>query len=90
MDNKKVSIIIPAYNAENWIQRCLKSCLGQTYKNIEVIVVEDGSSDGTLNICREMSEKDDRIVMFSGNRGGSITRKEHWASESNRRIYNFP
>ena len=69
MDNKKVSIIIPAYNAENWMQRCLKSCLDQTYENIEIIVVDDGSSDGTLNICREMSEKDDRIVVLSGNRG---------------------
>jgi glycosyltransferase involved in cell wall biosynthesis len=70
VDNKKVSIIIPAYNAENWMQRCLKSCLDQTYENIEIIVVDDGSSDGTLNICREMSEKDDRIVVLSGNRGG--------------------
>ena len=73
MDNKKVSIIIPAYNAENWIQRCLKSCLGQTYKNIEVIVVDDGSSDGTLYICCEMSEKDDKIVVFSENRGGRLS-----------------
>lgn len=70
MDNKKISIIIPACNAENWMQRCLKSCLDQTYENIEIKVVDDGSSDGTLNICREMSEKDDRIVVLSGNRGG--------------------
>ena len=89
VENKKVSIIIPAYNAENWIQRCLKSCLDQTYENIEVMVIDDGSSDSTLNICLEMLEKDDRIVVLSEN-GGGITRKEHRPSESNRRIYNFP
>ena len=73
VENKKVSIIIPAYNAENWIQRCLKSCLDQTYENIEVMVIDDGSSDSTLNICLEMLEKDDRIVVLSENGGGYHT-----------------
>lgn len=73
MENKKVSIIIPAYNAESWIERCLKSCVDQTYKNVELILVDDGSSDKTLSISRKMADKDSRIIVLSGNRGGYHT-----------------
>lgn len=70
---KKVSIIIPAYNAENWIEHCLKSCIDQTYKNIEIILVDDGSSDTTRSISQKMADKDSRITVLSENRGGYHT-----------------
>lgn len=44
----KVSIIIPSYNIENYIERCLKSCINQTFDDIEIIVINDGSTDKTL------------------------------------------
>ena len=57
MCDKKVSVIIPAYNSEKYIDRCLESIYGQTYKNIEVIVVDDGSEDNTKLVVDRMSEK---------------------------------
>ncbi|MEM3439056.1 MAG: glycosyltransferase [Thermoplasmata archaeon] len=59
-----VSIIIPAKNEENVIGRCLDSIIQQSYKNFEVIVVEDGSSDNTFKICKEYENKDDRIKCY--------------------------
>lgn len=62
--NNKISIIIPAYNSEKYIERTIKSITGQTYTNLEVIVVDDGSTDNTLNLCTEISKNDDRILVF--------------------------
>ena len=68
-----VSIVVPAFNAESTINRCLDSLLGQTYKNIEVLVVNDGSKDKTLEIVRNYSDK--RLKVFTQeNRGISATR----------------
>ena len=47
MSDKKVSVVIPAYNSEKYIGRCLESIIDQTYKNIEIILVDDGSKDET-------------------------------------------
>lgn len=60
--DKKVSIIIPAYNVEEYINKCIQSCVGQTYKNIEIIVVDDGSTDNTWNEIVALSENDERII----------------------------
>lgn len=58
-----VSVLIPAYNAEKTINRCLDSILSQTYQNIELIIVNDGSKDNTLSILSDYAEKDDRILV---------------------------
>lgn len=57
MNNDLVSIIIPCYNGEKYISRCLESIIGQTYKNIEVIVINDGSTDKSDEILKEYTEK---------------------------------
>lgn len=65
-----ISVIIPAYNVEMYLQRCLKSILNQTYKNLEIIVVDDGSLDRTPNIADSFAEKDHRInVIHQRNKG---------------------
>lgn len=65
MDLDKVSVIVPSYNRENTIKSCISSIQEQTYKNTEIIVVDDGSSDNTKNIINELIETDQRIILLS-------------------------
>lgn len=70
-----VSVLIPAYNAEKTINRCIESILHQTYENIEVIIVNDGSTDNTLSVLSNYAKKDRRIAIYNQkNRGVSATR----------------
>lgn len=57
MQKDKVSIIVPAYNAEKTIERCIESCLKQTYSSYEIIIIDDGSTDNTAKICNEYAQK---------------------------------
>ncbi len=75
--DKKISIIIPAYNIAPYIGRCLDSVLEQTYTNLEIIVIDDGSTDNTREIIEEYREKDSRIVaIYKENTGVSDTRNK--------------
>lgn len=62
MQDKLISIIVPAYNIENYIERCLKSILFQTHRALEIIIVDDGSTDQTGNIIDAYADKDERIL----------------------------
>lgn len=66
----KVSIIVPVYNAEKYIERCIKSLIGQTYKNIEIILINDGSEDKSLNILRNFENIDKRITLINQENSG--------------------
>ena len=59
-----VSIVVPVYNVEHYLQDCILSLLGQTYKNIEVILVDDGSTDSSGNICDSFAEKENRVKVI--------------------------
>ena len=61
MEEKKVSIIIPVYNSEETLKKCIESVINQTYKNIEILVINDGSKDKSLKIINEYKNKDKRI-----------------------------
>lgn len=68
-----ISIIIPAFNAEKYIERCLNSVLNSSYKNFEVIVIDDGSNDKTASIVKVCASKDKRIKMVVKENGGSAS-----------------
>lgn len=65
-----VSIIIPVYNVEKYIGRCLKSVTEQTYTKLEILIIDDGSTDNSLKICEEYKKKDERITIFHKKNGG--------------------
>lgn len=70
MRSDKISIIVPVYKVENYINRCVSSLLGQTYGNIEIILVDDGSPDKCPQICDKWREKDSRIKVVHKKNGG--------------------
>lgn len=71
----KVSIIVPVYNAEKYLEKCLESLLNQTYKNIEIICVNDGSIDKSLELLNLYNKNDNRIVIYTqNNQGQSVAR----------------
>lgn len=75
LNDYKISVIVPAYNIEKYLPRCLDSILNQTHKNLEVIVISDGSTDNTNSVIEEYAKKDNRIVpLFKENSGVSDTR----------------
>lgn len=70
MEDYKVSVIVAAYNIQNYIVKCLESISNQTYKNLEVIVVDDGSSDNTGKLADEFAKNDNRFIVIHKDNGG--------------------
>ena len=70
MKNEKISIIVPIYNTVNLLERCLNSIVSQTYENLEIICVDDGSTDGSEKIVDELCKADDRIIAIHQSNSG--------------------
>lgn len=70
MEKKLVSVIVPVYNVENYLKKCINSIINQTYKNLEIILVDDGSTDKSGKICDEYKLKDKRIKVIHKDNGG--------------------
>lgn len=70
MESKKISIIVPVYNAEKYLRQAIESLINQTLKNIEIILVNDGSIDKSKEICEEYLTKDKRIILINKENGG--------------------
>lgn len=68
--NEKISIVVPVYNAEKTIVRCVESLRHQSYPYVEIILVNDGSKDTSLKICQQLKEKDNRIIIIDKKNGG--------------------
>ena len=71
--NPKVSIIIPIYNVEQYLPKCLDSVINQTYKNLEIICVNDCSLDDSLEICQQYATKDSRIKIIDRKQNGGLS-----------------
>lgn len=65
-----ISVIIPVYNQEKYLARCINSVIEQTYRDLEIILVNDGSTDGSLSICQSYQKEDNRIVIIDKENGG--------------------
>lgn len=77
MKNKKVTVIIPVYNTKKYLETCVNSVIEQTYKNLQIILVDDGSTDGSSSICDRLGKKDFRVeVLHKANEGQGIARNK--------------
>lgn len=65
-----ISVVVPIYNVENFLEKCVDSILSQTYSNLEIILINDGSQDNCLKICRNYELKDSRIIVIDKKNGG--------------------
>lgn len=77
-----VSVIVPVCNGEKWIRRCIDSICGQTYKNIEIMIVDDGSTDKTNEICCSLANSDKRISLITQANGGVTAARKKGLDDS--------
>lgn len=70
MQEEKVSVIVPIYNSEKYLKVCVDSILKQTYSNLQIILINDGSTDQSWNICKEVQKKDKRIIIKTQSNSG--------------------
>ena len=77
-----VSIIVPVYNVEKYVEECIISLINQTYSNIEIILVNDGSTDSSIVICNRMASEDARIKVFSKENGGLSSARNYGLKEA--------
>lgn len=89
MEEDLISIIIPVYNVENEIEKCIRSIQNQTYHNIEIIIINDGSTDNSLTKCHELSENDERIRVFSKINGGLSSARNFGLEKVNGKFVSF-
>lgn len=73
MNNSTISIIVPIYKAEKYLDKCVESLINQTYKDIEIILVDDGSPDNCPKICDDWAKKDERVKVVHKENGGEIS-----------------
>ena len=84
----EISVIIPVFNSESFLERCLNSVINQTFKKIEIIIINDGSTDNSLSIINQYQKKDSRIIVFNQeNKGISFTRNKGIQLSNSELIY---
>lgn len=73
--NELISIVVPVYNVEKYLKKSIESIINQTYRNLEIIIIDDGSSDNSYSICKEYAKRDNRIILIhTENNGVSFAR----------------
>lgn len=76
MNNVLLTVVITVYNEEKYISECIESVINQSYKNLDIIIVDDGSKDGSLLKCREYEKRDSRITVIAKENGGSVSARK--------------
>lgn len=89
MGTPLISIIIPVYNVERYLAKCLESVRNQTYTNIEMILVNDGSTDNSQQICEEFVNKDSRFILFTKTNGGLSDARNYGVNQASGRYVSF-
>ena len=84
-----VTIIVPVYNVEDFIDQCLQSIVGQSYRNLEIILVDDGSTDDSIKICRRYAKMDSRIKIIEQIHGGPSKARNTGIQAANGAFYTF-
>ena len=88
MDKRKVSVIVPVYNAEKYLNRAIDSLVRQTLEDIEIILVDDGATDNSPRICDEYAQKDNRIIVIHKENSGQAIARNVGLEAANRKIHN--
>ena len=81
-DADLVSVIVPVYNVKNYLSQCIYSLLNQTYRNIEIILIDDGSTDGSFHICKEYANSDSRVRLYRKKNGGLSSARNYGFSKA--------
>ena len=89
MEKPIVSVIMPVYNGEEYLRQCLDSVINQTLKKIEIICVDDGSSDGSLDILKEYAAKDTRIIVLQQSNAGAGAARNNGLAKASGRYLSF-
>ena len=82
MKEDLISVIVPIYNIEDYVETCVNSILKQTYKNIEILLIDDGSTDGSGEICEKLKRQDSRIVVYHKENGGLSSARNYGISKA--------
>lgn len=90
MNNPLISVIVPVYNPGKHLHRCLDSIVGQTYRNLQIILIDDGSTDGSGEVCDQYAANDDRIIVVHQPNGGVSKARNAGLEIANGDYYQFP
>jgi len=82
METTLISVVVPVYNIEDYLERCVNSICAQTYQNLEILLVDDGSTDGSGALCDELAKVDSRIRVFHKQNGGSSSARNLGIAEA--------
>ena len=86
---EKISVIVPVYNVEQYLEKCVESIINQTYKNLEIILVNDGSTDNSGKLCDELAKKDERIKVIHKENGGLSDARNRGIEEATAKVIGF-
>ena len=89
LDNDLISIVVPLYNVENYLKECIDSILTQSYHNLEIILVDDGSTDNSGKICDNYAKKDSRIKVIHKENGGASDARNYGIKEAKGKYIQF-